>query len=101
MTASRVGFTGLNHVGGLQILSDDANISDDRASSEMVLTELSEDNNNKLSDPSKIFLKNIGKNIGKHTSTNTMSSIGFTDGLSTNARSTESYIKPRRVLVNE
>jgi len=96
--ASRVGFQGLNHVGGLQILSDGDNLLSDGDSPELVLTEISDTNRNSLSDPSKIFLKNFRKVT---SSNNTPSSIGFTDGLSTVGRSADSFVKPRRVLVNE
>ena len=98
VTASRVGFSGFNLVGGLQVLSDGENTSDGRESPELILTELTEDHKNESHDSSKIFLKNVKRPM---PSNNTMSSIGFTDGLSTVARSTESYVKPRRVLVNE
>jgi hypothetical protein len=95
--ASRVGFKGLNHIGGLQILSEDDNLSSDVNSPELVLTEISDTNHNRLSDPSNIFLKNIKK----PSNTNTQSSIGLTDGSSTIGRYTDSFIKPRRFLVNE
>lgn len=97
--SEKVGFTGLVSSGGYQVLSENSIVTDDDANStEIVLTEFSEHNQQGLKDSSKIFLKNIRKST---KADNPTSSIGFTEGASTVAHTTESYIKPRRVLVNE